>query len=239
MRVTLLGTGDAIGTPKIGCSCPVCTFARANGRQRLRSATLIKVGEKHILIDTGPDLRAQLLAAGSPHIDAVIWTHGHYDHFMGYGEFYRVQKVPPVYAAAPTMEYAGSVFSFLPMENHTVEPYRPFDLFGAEVTLFPVNHPPMPTFGVRVEYEGAVLALTADTNAQISQASKECLSGADLLVLDAIVPGGFTITKHMNYADALKLAEELAPAEFRCTHASHLLAWDTPHLARDMEQFEL
>ncbi|QSZ67376.1 MBL fold metallo-hydrolase [Methanofollis aquaemaris] len=239
MKVTLLGTGDAIGTPKIGCSCPVCTFARTNGRQRLRSATLIEVGEKHILVDTGPDLRAQLMAAGSPHIDAVIWTHGHYDHFMGYGEFYRVQKIPPVYAAAPTMEYAGSVFSFLPLDKHTVEPYRPFDLFGARITLFPVNHPPMPTFGVRVEYEGAVLALTADTSARLSRASKACLSGADLLVLDTIVPEGFTITKHMNYADALQLAEELAPAEFRCTHASHLLAWDTPHLAMDMEQFEL
>lgn len=239
MRVTLLGTGDAIGTPKIGCSCPVCTAARATGRQRLRSATLVEVGENHILVDTGPDLRAQLLAAGSPHIDAVIWTHGHYDHFMGYGEFYRVQKVPPVYAAPPTMEYAAAVFSFLPLEQHPVEPYQPFDLFGAEVTLFPVNHPPMPTFGVRIEHDGAVLTLTADTSAHISRASKACLAGADLLILDAIVPEGFTITKHMNYADALRLAEELAPAEFRCTHASHLLGWDTPHLARDMEQFEL
>ena len=239
MKVTLLGTGDAIGTPKIGCSCPVCTEARRTGRQRLRAAVLVEVGEKHILVDTGPDLRAQLLAAGSPHIDAVIWTHGHYDHFMGYGEFYRVQKVPPVYAAAPTLDYAGSVFSFLSLEGHAVEPYRPFDLFGAMVTLLPVDHPPMPTYGVRIEHDGAVLALTADTSDRIPAATREALAGADLLVLDAIVPPGYTITKHMNYADALKMAAELRPKIFRCTHASHLIPWGTPHFAVDGETFVL
>lgn len=239
MKVTLLGTGDAIGTPKIGCSCPICMEARRTGRQRLRAAVLVEIGEKHILVDTGPDLRAQLLAAGSPHIDAVIWTHGHYDHFMGYGEFYRVQKVPPVYAAAPTLEYAGSVFSFLSFEGHTVEPYRPFELFGAQVTLMPVYHPPMPTCGVRIEYEGAVLALTADTSNRISTATKEALADADLLVLDAIVPPGYNLTKHMTYTEALKLAAELRPKVFRCTHASHLIPWDTPHLAMDGETFEL
>lgn len=239
MKVTLLGTGDAIGTPKIGCSCPVCMEARRTGRQRLRAAVLVEIGEKRLLVDTGPDLRAQLLAVGSPHIDAVIWTHGHYDHFMGYGEFYRVQKVPPVYAAAPTLEYAGSVFSFLSFEGHAVEPYRPFELFGAKVTLMPVYHPPMPTFGVRIEHEGAVLALTADTSNRLSTATKEALADADLLVLDAIVPPGYNLTKHMTYPDALKLAAELRPKVFRCTHASHLLPWDTPHLAVDGESFEL
>ncbi|MDK2975314.1 MAG: phosphoribosyl 1,2-cyclic phosphate phosphodiesterase [Methanofollis sp.] len=239
MKVTLLGTGDAIGTPKIGCTCPVCSEARAAGRQRLRSATLVELRGHNVLVDSGPDLRAQLLAAGSPHIDAVIWTHGHYDHFMGFGEFYRVQKTPPVFAAEPTLAYAGSIFSFLRFDGHAVVPYCPFDLFGASVTLFPVNHPHMPTFGVRMEHEGAVLALTSDTNARIPDRSKEALSGADLLVLDAISPAGYTITKHMNYADAVALAAELHPRAFRCTHMSHLMPWDTPNLAMDMETFDL
>lgn len=239
MKVTLLGTGDAIGTPKIGCRCPICTEARTTGRQRLRSATLIEIGDRTILLDTGPDLRAQLLAAGSPQIDAVIWTHGHYDHFMGFGEFYRVQKIPPVFAAEPTLNYAGSIFSFLRFEGHAVEPYRPFDLFGAEITLVPVNHPNIPTFGVRIEYDGAVLACTADTNARIPAESKKVLADADLLLLDAIVPAGYSLHKHMNYPDALAMAAELRPKTFRCTHASHLIPWDTPHIASDMESFDL
>ncbi len=103
MKVTLLGTGDAIGTPKIGCSCPRCTYARETGAMRLRTSLLLEHNGHHVLIDSSPDLRQQLLLQGSPKIDAVIWTHGHYDHFMGYGEFYRVQPLPPVYAAPPVL----------------------------------------------------------------------------------------------------------------------------------------
>src|SRR5665647_619695 len=90
MKITLLGTGDAIGTPKVGCTCPQCTHAKKTGAMRLRTSLLIENEERHILIDSSPDLRQQLLLHGSPHIDAVIWTHGHYDHFIGFGEFYRI-----------------------------------------------------------------------------------------------------------------------------------------------------
>ena len=34
MKITLLGTGDAIGTPKIGCKCPACIDALRGGRSR-------------------------------------------------------------------------------------------------------------------------------------------------------------------------------------------------------------
>ena len=33
MKVTLLGTGDAIGTPKIGCKCPACMDALRGGQK--------------------------------------------------------------------------------------------------------------------------------------------------------------------------------------------------------------
>ncbi|HZD42903.1 MAG TPA: MBL fold metallo-hydrolase, partial [Methanomicrobiales archaeon] len=87
MRITLLGTGDAVGTPRVGCSCPNCTTAVAEGLSRLRTSLLLEVDGKHILVDTSPDLRQQLLKSGSPYIDAVIRTHGHYDHYSGYGDF--------------------------------------------------------------------------------------------------------------------------------------------------------
>ena len=143
MKVTLLGTGDAIGTPKIGCSCPRCTYARETGAMRLRTSLLLEHNGHHVLIDSSPDLRQQLLLQGSPKIDAVIWTHGHYDHFMGYGEFYRVQPLPPVYAAPPVLWYCGGIFGFLSFPRHPVEPFTPFSLFGMTVTLILVNHPPV------------------------------------------------------------------------------------------------
>ena len=236
MDLLFLGTGDAIGTPKIGCGCPNCTYAREHGVERLRTSLLVGVGGKHVLVDTSPDLRRQLLCAGSPRIDAVIWTHGHYDHYSGFGEFYRVQDPPPAYAAEETISYCAPLFSFLHFERHPVQPLVPFPLFGLTVTLFPVNHPPVPSFGVKIESpRGSILAYTGDTRVDIPERSKELISGADLLVLDAIVPPEIRLSKHMNYEEALRLARETGAREWRFVHLSHLIPWDLPHVARDGE----
>ena len=239
MEVRLLGTGDAVGTPKVGCPCQQCRAAREAGRERLRTSLLLTIGGRRLLVDTGPDLRRQLLDACSPVIDAVVWTHGHYDHFMGFGEFYRVQEPPPVHAAPEVLAYCAPVFSFLRFAQHAHAPLEPFDLCGARVTLVPVNHPPQPTYGLRVEADGAVLAYTADTRADIPAASFDLLRGADLLLLDAIAPAGYRISKHMTYDEALALAARLEPAEFRLVHLAHLVPWDLPHLGRDGETFVL
>ena len=91
MKITLLGTGDATGTPVIGCSCPTCLDAHQGGKsRRTRCSILVESDEGAVLIDTGPDLRYQMLKNGIGRIDGVIWTHGHYDHFAGCSEFHRV-----------------------------------------------------------------------------------------------------------------------------------------------------
>ncbi|HMA04863.1 MAG TPA: MBL fold metallo-hydrolase [Methanomicrobiales archaeon] len=235
MELRFLGTGDAVGTPKVGCDCETCRYAREAGIQRLRTSLLIEEGGRHLLIDTSPDLRQQLLCAGSPGIDAVIWTHGHYDHYSGYGEFYRVQDPPPVYAADETLSYCAPLFAFLPFEGHRVEPFLPFEFSGLTVTLFPVNHPPVPTFGVRIDSPGGSVAYTGDTTSDIPERSRRLLSGVDLLILDAIVPPEIRLNKHMNYEDALRMAGEAHPGEYRLVHLSHLIPWTLPHLARDGE----
>jgi phosphoribosyl 1,2-cyclic phosphate phosphodiesterase len=239
MEITLLGTGDAIGTPKIGCSCDVCRTAWQEGRERLRTSLLIASGSSHLIIDTTPDLRRQLLYAGSPHIDAGIWTHGHYDHFMGFGDFYRVQRPPAMYAAPEVLEYCQSVFSFLPFPSHPVEPFCPFTLFDLTITLFPVVHPGASTYGVRVESDTGVLVYSSDTRRDISQESLACMRGADLLILDSMAPSGLTIPKHMNYADAMDLAACLKPKDFRFVHMSHMISWDLPSTGSDGETFTI
>jgi phosphoribosyl 1,2-cyclic phosphate phosphodiesterase len=238
MRLVLLGTGDAIGTPKIGCSCPQCTRARMTGTMRLRTSILLEHDGRHIVIDTSPDLRQQLLRNGSPHIDAVIWTHGHYDHFIGFGEFYRVQDVPPVYAADPVLSYCAGVFRFLSFEKHPIKPYEPFNLFGCSITPFLVKHPPAYTCGLLIGCNGASIGFTSDTNADIPEKSIGLLGELDLLLIDALVPSDITVHKHMNYLDACMLAQNLNPAKFRCVHMSHMIPWDLPHTGKDGESFK-
>lgn len=238
MRITLLGTGDAIGTPKVGCTCLQCTHAKTTGIMRLRTSLLIENEGFHLLVDSSPDLRQQLLRYGSPHIDAVIWTHGHYDHFMGFGEFYRIQPIPPVFATPPVMNYCAEIFRFLTFERRIIQPYEPFTLFGITITPFMVKHPPAYTCGMLFETGKSRVGFTSDTNSDIPQRSLDLLGNLDLLLLDALVPSNVTISKHMNYLDACMLADRLKPKDFRCVHQSHVLPWDLPHLGRDGDIFE-
>jgi phosphoribosyl 1,2-cyclic phosphate phosphodiesterase len=237
MKITLLGTGDAIGTPKVGCNCPQCTHARKTGAMRLRTSLLVENEGRHILIDSSPDLRQQLLRYGSPHIDAVIWTHGHYDHFIGFGEFYRVQKIPPVFAAPPVLNYCAETFRFLSFDKGEIQPYEPFEIFGITITLFMVKHPPAYTCGIVFENAGTRVGFTSDTNIDIPQQSLDLLTNLDLLLLDALVPSDIRIPKHMNYLDACTLAQRLDPEEYRCVHLSHLIPWELPHLGKDGDVF--
>ncbi|MHB8053140.1 MAG: MBL fold metallo-hydrolase [Methanoregula sp.] len=238
MRITLLGTGDAIGSPKVGCHCPQCTYANATGAMRLRTSLLIENEGFHLLVDSSPDLRQQLLRYGSPHIDAVIWTHGHYDHFMGFGDFYRVQHIPPVFATLPVMNYCAEIFRFLTFGKRIIQPYEPFSFSGITITPFMVKHPPAYTCGLLFETGKSRVGFTSDTNIDIPQRSLDLLGNLDLLLLDALVPSSVTIHKHMNYLDACMLADRLKPKDFRCVHQSHLLPWDLPHLGMDGDIFE-
>lgn len=237
MKITLLGTGDAIGTPKVGCSCPRCSHALQHGLQRLRTSFLIQNKGQYLLIDSSPDLRQQLLSAGSPGINAVVWTHGHYDHFMGFGEFYRVQNIPDTYGTPGVLEYCQHFFSFLPFTTHPVEPCRPFRLCGLDAVLFPVSHPPCETYGLLLTAGDVRIGFTSDTNRNIPSESLSLIEGADLLFIDALVPPPISIPQHMNYAEACELAEVLRVKEWRCVHMSHLLPWDVPNAGTDGEEF--
>ena len=240
MKITALGTGDVVGTPKIGCNCEICQKSRLTGKQRLRTSILVENNGNHLLIDTGPDLRAQLLAAGSPYIDAVIWTHGHYDHFMGFGDFYRVQSDDPihVYGSKDVIDYCGNVFSFMRHDESIMESYVPMEICGMNVTIFPVTHD-TPTYGVRIESEKSVFVYSSDTTNNISDKSLQTMKGADLLLLDGIFPKKVHLSKHMNVKESEQLAKLLDPKEFWCIHMSHSVPLDYKYGSKDMQTWYL
>ncbi|AAM07413.1 TPA: MBL fold metallo-hydrolase [Methanosarcina acetivorans] len=233
MRLTLLGTGDAVGTPKIGCNCPACADARKGGKsQRLRFSILVESDQGKILIDTSPDLRQQFLRQRLSGIDGVIWTHGHYDHYAGFGEFYRVQNKVDVYGIQETLDYIDRYVSFLKPRYHYVKLYEPFDLIGLEFTLFKVSHPPVENpAGVVIREGGTKVVITGDTNPDIPEKSLELMKDPDLLIADAIVPPHIHIKKHMNSEEAMALAQKLDAKKVVLTHLSHLFR---PHHIESM-----
>ena len=82
MKVRILGSGTSTGVPQIGCTCPVCTSADPKDN-RLRASAIVETEDARILIDCGPDFRAQVLHLPFEKIDGVLITHEHYDHVGG------------------------------------------------------------------------------------------------------------------------------------------------------------
>ena len=110
-------------------------------------------------------------------MDGVIWTHAHYDHYAGFGDFYRVQSHVDVYALKNTMDYILNYLYFLKPVRHDAVACQPFEIAGMQFTLFPVNHPPTETVGVRIDNGNRVVVITSDTKMEIPAESLELMKG--------------------------------------------------------------
>jgi phosphoribosyl 1,2-cyclic phosphate phosphodiesterase len=151
LTVTFLGTGTSQGVPMIGCDCRVCTSEDPRDR-RMRSSIYVQTPESSWVVDTGPDFRAQCLRHGVRKLDAVVYTHAHTDHIMGFDDlrpFCPFGCALPIYASADTLGNLKRVFEFafngenrfpgyINPEAHEVE--GPFDLGGTTLTPLPVPH---------------------------------------------------------------------------------------------------
>jgi phosphoribosyl 1,2-cyclic phosphate phosphodiesterase len=151
LTLTFLGTGTSQGVPMIGCDCDVCRSPDPRN-QRLRSSIYIETPECSFVVDTGTDFRTQALRANIRTIDAVIFTHSHTDHIMGFDDLRRFSHARgsmPIYASAETMRDLERVFQFafkpkrlipyyLKPEPHVID--APFTLGQTLVTPLPVPH---------------------------------------------------------------------------------------------------
>lgn len=81
-KLTFLGTGTSSGIPMLGCQCDVCRSEDPRDK-RLRASAFVEYGGLSILVDCGPDFRAQAVRAGITHIDGILLTHNHMDHIGG------------------------------------------------------------------------------------------------------------------------------------------------------------
>jgi len=274
MEVTLLGTGDTTGTPTPNCDCDTCESARERGVERSRFSVHVhnsRTGES-LLVDTSPDFRQQFLDHDVALPDDVLITHIHFDHLDGLGNAYRLFEGLDIHAADEVDPETGesvadtvrSKYDYLDrLRVHDRTPLEPFEVCGLEVTFVPVDHPPFLCYGVVIEdpETGAKLSITGDTNYAMPEASRERLAGADLLLVDGIVPASLCEyhplggdhhdeegvprtfgTKHMTIEGAEDAAGELDADRWRIVHVSHYVPAEeafAPELAVDGERYTL
>ncbi len=230
-RLTFLGTGTSHGVPMIGCACDVCQSSDSRDK-RLRPSIYLEVDEgPSVLVDTSTDLRQQALTRNVRRVDAILYTHSHADHVMGFDEvrrFNAISGVPiPAYADARTSADLRRMFNYVfdppkqkgggipQVQLQTID--GPFPVGRLRVQPVPLLHGSRPILGFRF---GRCAYLTDCS--RIPDEAWPLLDGLDVLVLDALRhrphPTHFTV------AEALQVVEQLQPARTYFTHICHDLS---------------
>jgi phosphoribosyl 1,2-cyclic phosphate phosphodiesterase len=201
LRFTILGCGSSGGVPRLGNHWGDCDPAEPRNA-RLRCSVLVEregaEGTTRVLIDTSPDLRAQLLAAGVGELDAVLFTHSHADHTHGLDDLrmvvFNIRRRLPVWADEPTQadlyrrfgyafeQPAGSDYPPI-LEMNTIDGRIAVPGPGGEIALTPcpVHHGGIGALGFRV----GDIAYLPDANF-IPEESWPLFEGLDCWIVDAL-----------------------------------------------------
>ena len=228
MKITFLGTGTSQGVPVIGCECAVCLSSDSRDK-RLRTSVLLEIGEKSIVIDSGPDFRYQMLREGVKNLDAIVFTHEHKDHVAGLDDVraynYWQKKPMDIYVNEDVETALRRVFHYafdpeaqggVPQLNiHRIDRSE-FELGGENWLPIPVMHAEMEVVGFRI----GDFAYVTDVN-YISEESFKKLNGVKVLVISALRK--FEHRSHYSLSEVLEVIERLKPQASYLTHMSHLI----------------
>lgn len=235
ITVTFLGTGTSQGVPVIGCECAVCRSEDPRD-QRLRSSILIERGDYRFVIDTTPDFRTQCLRAGLKRLDAVVYTHAHVDHILGFDDLRRFceleDKAMPIYAAADVLEALQRIYPYafageVKYRNYIRPAPRlidgPFQLADLEVVPLSLPHGKITLNGYLILCDGVKrLAYFTDCHEVPAAALREIV-GVRALVVDTLRRKPHPT--HMSVEQSLEVARMVRPGITYGIHMCH----DLPH----------
>ena len=231
MRVTILGCGSSQGVPRIGGDWGACDPAEPRNR-RLRPSILVEWDGLNILVDTSPDLRQQLLAAGVARLDAVLFTHAHADHVHGIDDLRGIERLTgariEVFAEAPVMDEITARFPYLFLRapvgpEKTYPPFlvpKPtavgdFTIQGRPVGAFTQEHGDVRSTGFRFDK----LAYSTDAVA-LPESSLARLAGIDTWIVDCLrlAPAHPT---HAHWPVTESWLDRVQPRRAILTHMNH------------------
>lgn len=233
--LTFLGSGTSMGVPTLGCGCAVCRSAMSPEgdphNRRTRPSIRLEYNDKVVLIDTGPDFHAQALREGVSRVDAVLYTHGHADHILGFDDLrplsFAHPVALPVFADDATAGTIERIYEYtfrkenkyptsarVTMHRIHETPGAGVELFGACFQRIPVTHGRQTITGYRF---GSAAYLTDMSD--IPAESEPLLQGLDVLILDALRrqphPSHSHLERSIGFVRALK------PKRAYFTHISH------------------
>lgn len=202
-RITFLGTGTSTGIPIPNCPCSTCSSDDPRDH-RLRCSCWIEIDGISLVIDTGPDFRQQVLANGVSKLDAVLYTHAHFDHVAGLCDLrsfmFRNPEHLPCYASPSVAAEIRRVNSFIFGEKYPgtpdldlIEIENEFEVVerGGEssnvlvsslkVLPLPIHHGSLPIMGYRI----GKFAYVTDVS-HVPDETLAMLQGVEILVIGAL-----------------------------------------------------
>jgi len=195
MKVRILGCGTSSGVPRVGNVWGDCDPAESRNRRR-RVAILVSYGKTRILVDTGPDLREQLLDADVSDIEAVIWTPDHADHCHGIDDLrqlYHARGRPVAgYARPDTLDsllhrfaYAFDGKSGYPaVARANILPDH-MNLAGLSIRTVDQPHGNITSAGLRFDAGGKSFVYSTDFS-HLTDDMARMIEGVDLWIVDAL-----------------------------------------------------
>lgn len=239
MKLRILGCGTSSGVPRIGNEWGRCDPADPRNRRR-RVSIIVEFGTPQqggarILVDTGPDLREQLLDANVDWIDAIIWTHDHADHCHGIDEvrqlFHKRGGPVPAYGRPATLNALTTRFSYAFRGNTGYPPTvdaraLPDRLAFGEHAIDVVDQPhgSISSAGLVFRSNGRTLVYATDFKG-MTPAMCDAYRGADLWVIDALRREPHPTHAHLE--QTLACVEALQPKAVLLTHMDQSMDYAT------------
>ena len=202
IEVTILGSGSSGGVPRGDGDWGACDPAEPRNR-RSRCSMLARRygpgGETTVLIDTSPDLRAQMLAAEVRQVDAVLYTHDHADQTHGIDDLrvfaMRRRRRIPAWMDSATYAALHGRFRYIfdsvqgypaILEARTLPPHgEPWSLDGdggaIPVVTFDQAHGPIRSVGYRL----GDVSYSSDVS-DLDEAALDAVRGSKLWIVDAL-----------------------------------------------------
>ena len=234
MKLLMLGSGTSTGVPRVGGDWGACDPAEPRNRRTRVSIIVENKARQRVLVDTSPDLRAQLLRHEIDRLDAVLWTHDHADHCHGIDDLrvmrYGRSNPVPGFASNSTVSRLKRRFDYIFEGQHgyptlcEIKPLGMRLIAGFAVDWVEMPHGPTTSTAFRFDADDRSLVYATDFSA-ITDAMVQCFVGADMIVCDCLRREPHPTHAHL--AMALELKARTKARRMILTHLDKSMDYDS------------
>jgi phosphoribosyl 1,2-cyclic phosphate phosphodiesterase len=225
VRVRILGCGTSTGVPKIGNEWGQCDPEEPRNA-RMRTSILVESAGERMLVDCGPDLRQQLLAAKVGRLEGVIVTHAHGDHCHGIDELRPIAQAiggpVPLHARADVLDELKLRFAYAFEQSDFYRPIAEARELGEElrfgdarVRFVDQPHGGPTSLGLRFDEGDCSVGYAVDFSA-LSDDMAALYQGVDVWIADCLTRQPHPT--HMHLDGVLSAARDLRVGQVYLVH---------------------